>query len=281
MRILITGSSGFTGKYLAEELSQNGHEVFGLEANLLDESALEREVGQIEPEAVAHLAAIAYVGHGDADAFYKVNLLGTRNLLQALSLHAPDLKSVLLASSANVYGNSSEGCLTESVQPDPVNDYAVSKLSMEYMARLWFGRLPIFIVRPFNYTGVGQTESFLIPKIIGHFKERKSTIELGNLEVWREFNDVRTVAEIYRKLIEIAPVGVTLNICSGRAYSLKEVIDICEKHTGHAIEIKINPAFVRLNEVRILKGDNGKLKKYMPEYNDRDLGQTLSWMINA
>ena len=94
-------------------------------------------IAELQPEAVLHLAAIAFVGHGDANAFYEVNLLGTRNLLAALAALEKRPDCVLLASSANVYGNASEGMLEESTPPRPANDYAVSKLAIEYMARLW------------------------------------------------------------------------------------------------------------------------------------------------
>ncbi|EGH00317.1 UDP-glucose 4-epimerase [gamma proteobacterium IMCC2047] len=190
MRILVTGLKGFTGHHLQSELEAHGHTVIGLQCDLTDPQAVAAEVATVQPEAVAHLAGVAFVGHGDANAFYEVNLIGTRNLLVALAEHVPNVRSILLASSANVYGNRSEGVLSEDSTPDPVNDYAVSKLAMENMANLWVEKLPLFIVRPFNYTGIGQDEKFLIPKIVAHFREEKAVIELGNLEVWRDFGDV-------------------------------------------------------------------------------------------
>lgn len=207
MLTLVTGLGGFTGQYLQAELESNGHTVVGLSSDLTNFNAVTAEITRIQPEAVVHLAGIAFVGHGNANAFYDVNLIGTRNLLDALAHHAPGVRSILLASSANVYGNRSEGVLSEDAKPEPANDYAVSKLAMEQMAYLWMERLPLFVVRPFNYTGVGQDDKFLIPKIVSHFREKKEVIELGNLEVWREFNDVRSVANIYRKLLEKCAVG--------------------------------------------------------------------------
>jgi len=212
MRTLVTGLRGFTGAYLQRELEAQGHSVVGLQSDLTDFSEVEAEVASIQPECVVHLAGVAFVGHGNANAFYQVNLIGTRNLLGALAEYAPDVKSVLLVSSANVYGNRSEGELSEKTIPDPVNDYGVSKLAMEKMAHLWVKHLPLFIVRPFNYTGVGQDSKFLIPKIVAHFREKRPVIELGNLDVWREFGDVRSVVENYRKLITACPVGDTFNI---------------------------------------------------------------------
>lgn len=281
MRILVTGLGGFTGHYLQAELEAHGHTVVGLACDLTDPDAVAIEVARHQPEAVVHLAAIAFVGHGHANAFYEVNLIGTRNLLAALVEHAPAVRSVLLASSANVYGNRSEGVLGEEATPDPSNDYAVSKLAMEQMARLWLDRLPLFIVRPFNYTGVGQDAKFLIPKVVAHFRERKPVIELGNLEVWREFGDVRAVVDTYRRLLEQCPVGETLNVSTGQSYSLREVVALSEVITGHRIEIQVNPAFVRANEVRVLTGDNARLRRVIGDGPSHTLEETLRWMLTA
>ena len=281
MLTLVTGVEGFTGHFVKAELEANGHIVVGLNSDLTDANAVTDEVLEIQPEAVIHLAGIAFVGDENANAFYDVNLVGTRNLLDALSKQASKLSSVLVTSSANVYGNTTGGVLDENVPPNPSNDYAVSKLAMEYMTRLWDKKLPLCIVRPFNYTGIGQNEKFLIPKIVKHFRDKKSVIELGNLDVWREFGDVRTVATIYRMLIENCPAGETLNVCTGQTYSLKEVISLCEKLTGHKIEIKVNPEFVRENEVRELKGDNSRLLKLVDDFNLYAFEETLSWMLES
>ena len=279
MLTLVTGVEGFTGRFVKAELEANGHTVAGLKSDLTDAQAISKEILHLQPEAVIHLAGLAFVGENNANAFYEVNLIGTRNLLDALSKHASKLSSVLVTSSANVYGNSTGGVLDENVKPNPSNDYAVSKLAMEYMTRLWSKKLSLCIVRPFNYTGVGQDGRFLIPKIVSHFRSKESIIELGNLDVWREFGDVRTVATVYRKLIENCPVDETLNVCTGQTYSLKEVIMLCEKLTGHKIEIKVNPEFVRENEVRELKGDNSKLIKLIENFPSYTFEETLSWML--
>lgn len=277
---LITGHHGFTGRYIKTELVSHGYKVVGLSSDLTDPDAVAAEIADVQPDTVVHLAGIAFVGHGNANALYEVNLIGTRNLLEAMAHHAPDVRSILLASSANVYGNRSEGVLSEDAFPDPANDYAVSKYSMEQMARLWLDRLPLFIVRPFNYTGVGQDEKFLIPKIVSHFQEKRPVIELGNLEVWREFGDVRAVADAYRRLLEHCPVGETLNVCTGQTYSLQEVVTLCEKITRHSIKIKVNPKFVRASEVRVLTGDNSRLKRIIGDWQTHDLEETLTWMLN-
>jgi len=291
-RALITGIHGFTGRYMAAELEAYGYQVTGLgsrpgskpgyrQADLLDAEALRALLAEIQPEVVVHLAALAFVGHGDANAFYEVNLIGTRNLLEAIAASGESPECVLLTSSANVYGNASAGILDEAATPAPANDYAVSKLAMEYMAGLWHDRLPIVIARPFNYTGVGQSESFLLPKIVSHFRRRADKVELGNLDVWRDFSDVRSVVQAYRGLLDIRPLGQTVNICSGKSYSLREILAICQAITGYELQIEVNPAFVRANEVKTLCGDNSHLRALLGTWDTPPLEETLRWMLMA
>lgn len=291
-RALITGIHGFTGRYMAAELKAQGCEVIGIgrqpseeagyyQVDLADTTALQKLLAEIQPDIVVHLAAVAFVGHGVADAFYQVNLIGTRNLLEAIDACGKTPECVLIASSANVYGNAAEGLLDEATLPSPANDYAVSKLAMEHMANLWQTRLPLIIARPFNYTGVGQDENFLLPKIVAHFLRKADRIELGNLDVWRDFSDVRAVVSAYRGLLEAQPVGQTINVSSGVTHSLREVIDVCSEITGHEIITEVNPAFVRENEVKTLCGDNSRLRGLVPEWQTPPLKETLRWMLEG
>ncbi len=280
MKVLVTGLKGFTGRYAKSELEQAGHSVTGLKNDLRDAAALMAEIAENPPDAVMHLAAQAFVGHANETEFYDINLIGTKNLLDALVEGAPGCQSVLLASSASVYGNQAEGMVPETALPSPANHYGVSKLAMEHMALLYAGDLPLFITRPFNYTGAGQGDRFLIPKIVGHFKRREPVIELGNTEVFREFGDVRGVARIYRALLEEPPVGDILNVCNGTPHALRDVISICERLTGHSIDVTVNPAFVRKNEVRVLAGDNTRLRDRIGDLPVPDLEETLGWMLS-
>jgi nucleoside-diphosphate-sugar epimerase len=301
-RVLVTGASGFTGRYVVAELHAHQCHVVGLggqaaprtvvagaadadefhAVDLRDQTALEQVLRVSRPDIIVHLAALAFVGHGKADEFYDVNMMGTRNLLQAIELAGIPVERVLLASSANVYGNSSEGMLDETTPPAPANDYAVSKLAMEYVAGLWRGRLPITITRPFNYTGVGQAEQFLVPKIISHFAKRRPSMELGNLNVSRDFGDVRAVASAYRQLLESpAAIGAVVNVCSGEGHSLKQIVEMCKRLTGHAVEVRVNPAFVRPNEVNVLLGDNRLLRSLIGNWQSPPLEDTLRWMLGA
>lgn len=289
-RALITGLRGFTGHYLAQALEAVGYEVFGtahenlpasdklFKVDLCDREQIRLAVAAIQPDVVAHLAAISFVAHGDVEAIYKVNVIGTRNLLEALAGLTKQPRAVLLASSANIYGNSSIEVINESVLPAPANDYAVSKLAMEYMARLWMDRLPIVITRPFNYTGIGQTPQFLLPKIVGHFQRNERVIELGNIDVERDFSDVRMVALAYTALLQKSPAGEVFNVCSGQVFSLKKVLAMMAEIAGYAIEVRVNPAFVRANEVKRLRGDAEKLRQAIGDFASIPLLETLRWM---
>jgi nucleoside-diphosphate-sugar epimerase len=292
-RALITGLRGFTGYYMARELSAAGYHVHGtvmpgeptgpdiFAVDLLDRASVAAAIEQVRPDVVVHLAGIAFVAHNDADQMYRVNVVGTRNLLEALAAGAHKPSSVLLASSANIYGNADVPVIDENVPPAPANDYAVSKLAMEIMARLWMDRLPITIARPFNYTGVGQTENFLLPKIVSHFRKEARRIELGNLAIARDFSDVRTVAKSYRRLLAAAPAGEAFNVCSGQPHSLESLIDIMSDIAGYRIEVHVNPAFVRANEVLTLTGSNAKLAGVIGKIEPTPLPETLRWMYTA
>ena len=295
-RVLITGLSGFTGHYLARELALYGWEVWGLGSqaqpsnpryrpvDLLDSKAVSDWVAHVQPQAVVHLAAIAFVAHDDVRAVYDVNVVGSRNLLAALAALPLPPERVLLASSANVYGNGTPGALSENTPPNPANDYAVSKLAMEFMARTWAGRLPIVVTRPFNYSGVGQSESFLLPKIVSHFQRKASVIELGNLDVWRDFSDVRDLVYAYRRLLEVdlsSVSGQVVNVCSERLTSLREVLEMAQRITGHALDVKVNPAFVRANEVKELCGDASRLRELIVRWAPRPVEDTLDWMLGS
>lgn len=283
-RVLVTGAAGFTGRFVCQELEGRGFTVVGwggrqYQIELTDRRAVHLAISKARPEFVIHLAAVSFVGHEDVEAIYRTNVLGTRHLLEGLSLLSTKPRHTILASSANVYGNV-EGRVDETVKPAPANDYAVSKLAMEYVASLW-SHLPITIVRPFNYTGVGQDERFLIPKIVSHFRRRASEIELGNIDVIRDFNDVRNVAKIYVDLLGGQGKGTILNICSGTETSLSNVIDILAEISGHRLEVKINPKFVRANDVRRLVGDPSRMIEISGMRQMRPLSETLRWMYES
>lgn len=289
---LVTGASGFTGRYMVSALARAGFRVVGfgsecseadetLDVDLTDAKGVHKAVRAAAPDWVIHLAAISFVGHGDAEAFYRVNVLGTENLLAALAdLDAPPSR-VLLASSANVYGRPRVEVQSEASCPAPVNHYACSKLSMEHMAANWFERLPIVIVRPFNYTGPGQDARFVIPKIVDHFARREPVIELGNIDVARDFGDVRDTIRSYLDIMTSEAAATVINVCTGRATTLREVLEVMEEIAGYAIEVQVNPAFVRSNDIARMCGDDRRLREITGRAPDTPLRRTLQGMYQS
>jgi nucleoside-diphosphate-sugar epimerase len=153
---------------------------------------------------------------------------------------------------------------------------------MEFMARQFADKLNITIARPFNYTGVGQSADFLIPKIVRHFQEKLPVIELGNTDVSRDFSDVRTVVEYMARLIETPEAcGSVFNICSGQAYSLQYILETCEALSGHKLTVEISPKLQRANEIKSLAGNPRHLHQIVGRAEAPDLPETLSWMLNA
>jgi GDP-D-mannose dehydratase len=114
---------------------------------------------------------------------------------------------------------------------------------------------------------------------VRHFKEKKDFVELGNFEVWREFNDVRSIASIYQKLIELKPLYGAVNLCSGVTYSLKEIIEMASIIANHKINIKVNKDLIRKGEVKKLAGDSVKLEQKIGKINFLTLNDTLLWMF--
>ncbi len=282
MKLLLTGAEGFTGRHLTNAALTVGYAVCPLKADLTDAAAVATEVAAIAPTHVVHLAAISAVTHADENAFYQVNLFGTLNLLKALVALPVAPAKVLLASSANVYGNQGgEVAIAETVCPKPVNHYAMSKLAMEHMAATYTDRLPIVITRPFNYTGVGHDLRFVIPKIVDHFVRKAPVIELGNLDVYREYNDVRQVCDVYLKLLDKGVAGEIYNVCSGRVVSLREVLELMAEISNWQPEVRVNPAFVRTNEIRRLSGSVVKLSATIDQVSGADLKPLLSWMCRS
>jgi len=289
--VLITGSDGFTGRYVADLFRRSGDRVVGLvymdpgkdevACDLTDGDSVRGVMARLRPDGVIHLAAPSFVEHKDQMAFYAVNVFGTLNLLEAMDAEGLKPEKVVIASSANVYGNSTADVITEATPPVPVNHYAASKLTMEFMVGTWFERFPIIITRPFNYTGPGQAPNFLVPKIVDHYRAHAPEIELGNLDVARDFSDVRDIATAYQKLYESGARSEVVNLTSGRAYKLKEIIGLMDGIAGYSIKVTINPDFVRSNEVKVLHGSNGKLRSLTGFVPQIPFEKTLEDMFNA
>jgi nucleoside-diphosphate-sugar epimerase len=147
------------------------------------------------------------------------------------------------------------------------------------MARARFPQLPIVVARPFNYTGPGQDLQFVIPKLVDHFRRRAPRVTLGNLHVQREYNDVRFVCDAYLRLLQAPAPGAVYNVCTGVTYDFNTVIGTLQDLTGHRIEVDVDPALVRPNEVHRLCGDPSRLHDTLGTLPQWRLEDTLRWML--
>jgi len=290
-RVFITGIDGFTGRHLASYLEKRGFEIYGSSlkredknifiCDITDKKALLELLKEIKPNYVVHLAAISFAVQENIQNYYNVNVLGTTNLLEALNELKLQIKKVLIASSAVVYGQQNKKVLSEELCPNPLIHYGISKLASEQVSKSFFNNFPIVITRPFNYTGIFQEEHFLIPKIVSHFKRREKVIELGNLEIEREFNDIEFVCEAYRRILETEIESEIINIASQRGIKLKDIIKKMEEIAGYKIKIKVNSKFIRKNDIPSLTGSNRKLFSLLGEIKQKTLEETLKEMYEA
>ncbi len=279
--VLVTGGNGFTGVCIRQLLTEKGFSAVKLDSDITDREALFAEVSRVKPDYVMHFAAMSFAGESNNDEIYRVNVVGTVNLLEALVGQSYPVKKVVLASSATVYGNLKDSVLSESLCPKPINHYGCSKLAMEHMAQNYVDKLPLIISRPFNYTGVGHGARFLIPKIVQAYKLKAKSLELGNLDVYREFNDVRDVCEIYLGLLCSHEKSITVNICSGRVISLLHILELMDGIAGYKMDVTVNPAFVRANEIVSLAGDCERLARVVSPSFKYSIEDTLRWMYEG
>lgn len=291
-RVLITGASGFTGRALVERLRQSGREVIGLghEANdgdlpkidLRDHEGLARTLAQTRPSAIVHLAGIAAPTYGNIGDMYSVNVVGTANLFGALAAAKIQPEIVIIASSAYVYASRDvDEPLTEDFPLEATTHYAASKRAAEDIAKIYSKDFPVIVTRPFNYTGPGQPSNFLVPKIVQHYVEGKSEIRLGNLDVYRDFSDVRRVIEAYWRLISGTVEPNTVNICSGRTVHLSDILIIMEEISGRRVEAVKDKSLFRRDEPHVIVGSSSRLEFLVGPLPNPDFRETLSNMYRA
>ena len=286
MRVLITGIDGFTGIHLSRYLKSE-YEVFGtslkkeekniFKCDITNKEEIKKVLDKVKPDYVIHLAGISFVGHSNYEDFYKVNVIGTQNLLESIK----DVKKVIIASSATVYGKQNREILSEDLSPNPLNHYAISKFGVEQISRTFFDKFDIIITRPFNYTGLYQSTSFLVPKIVSHFKDKKSVIKLGNLDVIREINSIDFVCKVYKRLLESDAKNIVVNIASKREVYLKDIIKIMNEIAGYEIKVIQDKNLIRRDEPKKLIGDNNLLFSLIGEVENKPLREILEEMYDA
>ena len=290
-KVLIFGIDSFTGKHLSVYLKESGYEVEGTSflkegksihlCDITKKKQITSILDKVHPVYIINLSGISFSAHKNSLDFYKVNTLGTENILSSIEKLQLKPKKIILASSATVYGKQDTNILDEKLTPNPSDHYGISKYAAECIAKNFFTKLPIIITRPFNYTGIGQSDIFLIPKIVNHFKNRKKVIELGNLDVSREFNSISFVCDAYKRLLKCSSTSEVVNIASNRGIKLLDVIDSMNQIAGYKIEVKTNPKFIRKNEIKRLTGSNKKLFEMIGDIKQQPFKYTLKEMYES
>lgn len=306
MKFFITGIEGFVGHYLAQNLSDNGHQVGGsfidakAASDLVEKFKLYqvdlRQPGQISqamddfcPQTVFHLAAQSSpaLSFKKPQETFEINLIGTVNLLEALRGLKEKCRLVLI-SSCEVYGPvSSEKPISETQPYNPVSPYASSKVFQEISCLQYFRTYhqDTIVVRPFPHTGPGQPPSFALPSFARQIAEiekgkKEPVIIVGNLSARRDISDVRDVVQAYRLLAEKGRPGETYNVSSGLAVSMEDALNRMLQMSRVTIRTQTDPALMRPADVPLLWGDPSKLKSetgWNPSYQFKD---TLEDLLN-
>jgi GDP-4-dehydro-6-deoxy-D-mannose reductase len=271
MIALITGIGGFVGPYLKQELESKGYTVYGLELNgqfndkiircdITDFDSVYDAINKVKPDVVFHLAGFSSVAKSfeNPELCFKINVDGTKNLLNAI-IRIGIKPKILIVSSSEVYGKPKYNPIDELHPLDPVSPYGKSRVEQEELRKNY--DLPIIISRSFNHTGPTQPDTFVIPSFKKQISEAKDgdSIYVGNLDVVKDFSDVRDVVRAYRILLEKGQAGEVYNVGSGKAYSLKKLLETLIKKSGKKIEVKIDPKRFRPVDIKEAVCDNRKL----------------------
>ena len=295
-RVLITGASGFIGQFVLKEMLKNEDiDFFAIDTrkipnistekqelvSLLDKEKLMEIIKRYKPNIIIHLAAIALVTHDNVGEIYNVNVQGTENLLEVTQEYCDKATRVILASTAGVYGNQKVEKYKEDLPYNPANNYSYSKMITEYLGKRYKDDLEIVTIRPFNIIGVGQSENFLIPKLVEHFANRKEKLSVGNISSFRDYVDVEYCAEVIMELVLREKIDFDiLNICSGIPTSGEMILQLLQEMTSFKPEIEISKNFVRKNEVWRMIGDTTRLSEFMNGKKSQSVKDILLKMLD-
>jgi UDP-glucose 4-epimerase len=277
--VLVTGGAGFIGSHLVERLVAAGEPVVVLddlsrgrrswlppeaevhEADIRDAADLGRVIARTAPAVVVHLAAMHFIPavEGAPQLAWDVNVNGTRSLLDALSGRPPKL--LLFASTAAVYPDR-RGPIDEHCPPAPVDLYGRTKLEGERLVGEFALRTGsrCLTARIFNVIGRRETNSHVVPELVGQLRAGKTCVRLGNLEPRRDYTDVRDVATALQALLALRQGVVTFNVGSGRSVSVRDLLKICEEVLGRTIEVEIDPRRRRAQDRAELVADSRLLQ---------------------
>ena len=277
MKALITGSAGFYGSYLSEELAQNGYEVIRcdlipaegiLAADITNADQMLELVSQHRPDVLINMAGQANVGLSwkKPQLTVQLNTVGLINILEAVKAVDPGIRVIAIGSS-DEYGRLKERGtdVTEDMPVHPMTPYAVSKQAQEQFAHLYhqsFG-MDICMIRQFNLGGAGQAKGYLIPDFASGIAEieagLRDCMSVGNLESARDFTHVRDAGRAIRLIAEKGHAGEVYNICSGTTHTAKEILDKLIAMSSASVTVRQDPAKMRPSDTPVVCGNHAKL----------------------
>jgi len=309
-KALITGIAGFAGSHLAEHLLEKSWGVTGIERGEAPLAALEKIAGRIAveecdivdsarvdrvfyklaPDVVFHLAATSFIPSAEnaPQLAFDSNVKGSLNILEACHRHIPRSR-IILISSASVYGTSppERMPLKEEHPLNPMDFYALTKLCAEELSRYYHrvNALPVVILRPFNHIGPRQSPSFVTSSFAFQIAEieagkRPPILSVGNLDAARDFTDVRDMVRAYGLAAEKCGPGQAYNICAGRAYTIREILNRMLKLTTVRIGLTEDPQRLRKSDIPLLYGDCSRFTRATGWRQEHDIDSTLGDIID-
>jgi GDP-4-dehydro-6-deoxy-D-mannose reductase len=311
-KYLITGLSGFVGRYFIDFLEQNEHDCFVMgvdirqpdftfekykkvkiifeEINLLSQEKFESSLHEFNPDYILHLAAYSSVAaswENPAECFLN-NTNAFLNLIEAVRKFNLNTR-ILSVGSSEEYGNveNEDLPLTENSMLSPINPYAVARMSQEILSKIYINSygMDIILTRSFNHVGPGQKDVFVVSSLAKQLVQikksgrRSGTIVAGDLSVVRDFTDVRDVVRAYYFLLNKGRRGEIYNVCSGTGLSIKDILGVMTEILDIQADINVDKQLMRPMENSRIVGSNIKIKKELGWENNIPLKQSLKDII--
>ncbi|NKQ39386.1 MAG: GDP-mannose 4,6-dehydratase [Methanosarcinales archaeon] len=307
-KYLITGANGFCGRHLADVLKDEGNEVYGISrkipgdllikyphvkyepCNLVDHTSVFNILKKIKPDCIFHLAAESSVASSWKSPINILNnnILSQINIFEALRELELSAR-IVVACSSEEYGliNKSDLPVNENCCFNPLSTYAVSKISQDMLAYQYYKSYDMNIVRvrSFNLTGPGRSPDYALSSFAKQIADIekdsiKNTISIGNLNVIRDYTDVRDAMKAYHQIALKSKNGTVYNLCSGKAYNLKDLLNILISMSTKDIKIEVDKTKFRPSDLPIMVGNNTKIKSEIGWEPKINIYKTLKDILN-
>lgn len=290
-KVLIFGAGGFVGPYLAQEFMDGGYVVVGsdvvrgerlqkevefFEVDLLNAEKVSDVICKTMPNIIVNLAAVSSVGLSwkIPQQTVEVNIVGALNILEAAKSLRP-MPKILLVGSSEEY-DVTDKPINELTILKANNPYGISKVAQERFANIYkvqYG-MQIYHVRPFNHTGVGQKDTFVLPSFCKQAAEieksgKPGVIKVGNLTARRDFGHVKDLMHAYRLIVESPYCDTVYNVGTGHAHSLREMLNYIISLCSQPIKVEVDPDRVRPIDNPVICCDYSKIKNELgwePQY---------------